>query len=689
MEHCWNSSQCEVQISGYFAFTSVSVSISNYTGDGAKFEKKVMVNRGEMVPVSLPVSVGIKGTTKFSKVVLVKADKDISVVFVSNKHVSLETTVLYPVSSLGNEHYLVTPSTQSLDSYPEFSVMTYEDCNAVEVHVKGQLHYRTQINSTCVRIKLRAFEGYQFQGIGDLSGTRIVSEKPVAVLVGLCFCNNTKCNHVFEQLLPVCSWGTKYIIPPLPWQKVNEMVYITASQNTTVLYQLGEQQETVTLAGGSVLQRPVKPWIPVSISANVGIQVVFYSVGAAVPNSSHAFLMNVPDVACYCRMYSINAQKDFENFALMVANTSETGAIILDNQPLRDVVWNRVPGTVLVWGMRLLGPAISSHAVEHPSSPFALLSVGTAAMDSYGIPGSCRKNVTFQCQTETPQIKEQLKRCKDVFLQGSNSEFCSFVNSTLVNLETMCAEDRAVSLQEVARPFGSFLNSSILSAGGKENEGEVASAVTFLLQSVELAALTAALRSPKNTTQTVTTESMAIETLHVELAAGPCDKVFTLRAQEQAMDIHCDTVTRAATEDSWAVAFISYSTLGSIINKRFLNEGDLTADEKLRNCHLNSRVVSGAVGNGSLMNISKPVNFTLRHRQAKKEEEETRCVHWKFIAGKGTWAEDGCTILHTNSTHTICSCDHLSSFALLMGLSGVEVSHCQTQIKGLNSELLI
>ncbi|KAG6922063.1 hypothetical protein G0U57_003974, partial [Chelydra serpentina] len=58
----------------------------------------------------------------------------------------------------------------------------------------------------------------QLQGIADLSGTRIVSEKPVAILVGQrFFCNNTKCNHVFEQLLPVCSWGTTYIIPPLPW----------------------------------------------------------------------------------------------------------------------------------------------------------------------------------------------------------------------------------------------------------------------------------------------------------------------------------------------------------------------------------------------------------------------------------------------------------------------------------------
>nr|XP_042714876.1 adhesion G protein-coupled receptor E3-like [Chrysemys picta bellii] len=688
-----NSSQFEVQITGYFAFTSVSVSISNYTGDGGRFEEKIMVNQGEMVWVSLPESVGIKGTTKFSNVVLVKADKDISVVSVSNKHVSPETTVLYPVSSLGNEHYIVTPSTVSLDSYPEFSVVTYQEPNSVEVHVKGKLHYLTQIYSTGTKleIKLRAFQGIQLQGIADLSGTRIVSEKPVAVLVGqVCFFDNTKCNHVFEQLLPVCSWGTTYIIPPLPWQKVDEIVYITASRNTTMLYQVGEQAETVTLAGGSVLQRPVKPSIPVYISANVGIQVVFYSVGAALPNSSHAFLMNVPDVASYCRMYSIHAQQGFENFALMVANTSETGAIILDNQPVRDVVWNRVSGTEFIWGMHTLAPAIRSHAVEHPSSPFALLSVGTAAMDSYGIPGSCRKNIPFKSLTETPQIKEQMEMCKDVFLQGSTSEFCSFMKSTLVNLDTMYAQDRAVSLQEVAGPFGSFLNDSTLSAGGNESKREVASAVTFLLQSVELAALSAALRSPEMKTQNLTTESMAIETLLVVPAAGPCDEVFRLTGPEETMDIHCDTVTRAVTEDSVAVAFISYSTLDSIIDKRFLNKGDLMADEKLRNFHLNSRVVSGAIGDGRPMNISKPVNFTLRHRQAKKEEEEAHCVHWKFIAGKGTWAEDGCTVLHTNSTHTICSCDHLSSFALLMGHTEVEESYPLTIITymGLTLSLL-
>nr|XP_042714895.1 putative adhesion G protein-coupled receptor E4P [Chrysemys picta bellii] len=53
--------------------------------------------------------------------------------------------------------------------------------------------------------------------------------------------------------------------------------------------------------------------------------------------------------------------------------------------------------------------------------------------------------------------------------------------------------------------------------------------------------------------------------------------------------------------------------------------------------------------------------------QAKTAKEEALCIHWKFIAGKGTWSPAGCTILHTKSTHTTCSCDRLPSFALLMG----------------------
>ncbi|XP_037743843.1 adhesion G protein-coupled receptor E3 isoform X16 [Chelonia mydas] len=236
-----------------------------------------------------------------------------------------------------------------------------------------------------------------------------------------------------------------------------------------------------------------------------------------------------------------------------------------------------------------------------------------------------------------------------------------------------CGDGSAtLSLENTTRSFNSLLNS--VSLWKDRDKQEVGSAVTVLLQSVELAALATALRSPERTTQNVTTESLAIQT---RLVTGNCSRdseVFTLSAHKDTMEVHCDTVTRAATQGLGAAAFISYSTLDSNISARHLSEGNLPADGKLEKCHLNSRVVSGAVGDGRPINLSRSANFTLCHRQAIKQEEEALCVYWKVVAESGSWSLDGCTAVHTNSTHTTCRCDHLSSFAILMAPTTVTES---------------
>ncbi|XP_065432189.1 adhesion G protein-coupled receptor E3-like isoform X2 [Chrysemys picta bellii] len=233
--------------------------------------------------------------------------------------------------------------------------------------------------------------------------------------------------------------------------------------------------------------------------------------------------------------------------------------------------------------------------------------------------------------------------------------------------------------QNVTLRFSALLNSTSFWDGGDKRD--VVSAVTVLLQSVELATLATALRSPGWTTQNVTTESMAIQT---RLITGNCShqsKDFTLTAHEETMDMDCDTVTGAATQAGLgAAAFISYSTLNSIISARRLSEGNLPAGGKLEKSHLNSRVVSGAVGDGRPINLSRPANFTLSHRQVKKEEEEALCVYWKVVAESGSWSPDGCTTVHINSTHTNCSCDHLSRFTILMAPTTVTESEPLTII---------
>uniref|UniRef100_A0A8C3HSX0 Uncharacterized protein n=1 Tax=Chrysemys picta bellii TaxID=8478 RepID=A0A8C3HSX0_CHRPI len=186
-------------------------------------------------------------------------------------------------------------------------------------------------------------------------------------------------------------------------------------------------------------------------------------------------------------------------------------------------------------------------------------------------------------------------------------------------------------LQNVTLSFNAILNSTSLWDGG--DKWEVGSAVTVLLQSVELATLATALRSPERTTQNVTTESMAVQT---RLVTGNCSRdseIITLRAHEETMDVHCDTVTGAATQ-------------GTILGME-TPRAQATAQSS-------SRAPNPSLG--SPVPPSLPMD----------PQEEALCVYWKVVAESGSWSPDGCTTVHINSTQTNCSCDHLSSFAVLM-----------------------
>lgn len=51
------------------------------------------------------------------------------------------------------------------------------------------------------------------------------------------------------------------------------------------------------------------------------------------------------------------------------------------------------------------------------------------------------------------------------------------------------------------------------------------------------------------------------------------------------------------------------------------------------------------------------------------------CTYW---SERGTWSTDGCSLLHSNATHTLCTCEHLRSFAVLTALYPVEVRSTHT-----------
>ena len=40
----------------------------------------------------------------------------------------------------------------------------------------------------------------------------------------------------------------------------------------------------------------------------------------------------------------------------------------------------------------------------------------------------------------------------------------------------------------------------------------------------------------------------------------------------------------------------------------------------------------------------------------------------------GEWSQEGCQVLYSDEERTICQCDHLTNFAVLMDVSGTKVN---------------
>lgn len=69
--------------------------------------------------------------------------------------------------------------------------------------------------------------------------------------------------------------------------------------------------------------------------------------------------------------------------------------------------------------------------------------------------------------------------------------------------------------------------------------------------------------------------------------------------------------------------------------------------------------------------LSKPVRVIVEHLDMKERMDKLKCVFWNFTSNE--WSEEGCKLVDNNRLYSICQCDHLTNFALLMDISGREL----------------
>ncbi|XP_054025447.1 adhesion G-protein coupled receptor G4 [Dryobates pubescens] len=105
-------------------------------------------------------------------------------------------------------------------------------------------------------------------------------------------------------------------------------------------------------------------------------------------------------------------------------------------------------------------------------------------------------------------------------------------------------------------------------------------------------------------------------------------------------------------------------------------------DESLTKERLNTYVVSASIENASVQNLNEPVTITLQHIDQIEGNAAVHCVFWDFQKnnGLGGWNTSGCEMESTDRDYTICFCNHLTHFGVLLDLSRAEIDTTQDRV---------
>ncbi|XP_075888270.1 uncharacterized protein LOC142892101 [Nelusetta ayraudi] len=111
--------------------------------------------------------------------------------------------------------------------------------------------------------------------------------------------------------------------------------------------------------------------------------------------------------------------------------------------------------------------------------------------------------------------------------------------------------------------------------------------------------------------------------------------------------------------------------LVSRVQFNFYQSSAVFQDGSLGERRLNSGILGASVANLSIAGLQENVEIVLRNMEPVPANFVASCVFWDFAMNNrsGGWNSDGCFMMNSTANETLCSCNHLTSFAILLDIS--------------------
>ena len=197
--------------------------------------------------VAIPDSLMMSGSDRQPFGIRVQATGNIGVFAMNRIPGSCDGLMALPVSSLGKSYFAMCYYPARLKT--QIAIVGSEASTVVtitlptkhgvnDVLVPGDPN--PKFGGQTFTVNVNAYEVVQLQSAGDLTGTRVESDKNIGLISGnvdthvrLANTDQVDTSHLAEQMLPLDTWGKTYYIVPFPGRAQGDLIRMVVKEAST------------------------------------------------------------------------------------------------------------------------------------------------------------------------------------------------------------------------------------------------------------------------------------------------------------------------------------------------------------------------------------------------------------------------------------------------------------------------
>jgi hypothetical protein len=312
------------------------------------------------------------------------ADNDVSVYALNKAVRSSDATLILPLACLGTEYVVLSAKSETQSAFPFPGLSTSSTPSQFCVVASSDNTNVTITPSTATfgasvavqNIVLQKGESYLVQGQFttdngggyDLSGSIIRSSKPVAVFgghqrarVGITSASASR-DHLYEQLLPLSVWGTRYVLTPFVqprggWTTGSDKYRVIACADSTEVRVNGSV--VARLKANAFFEGDITTGALIRSTKKVMVAQYKKTAGLGTTDPGDPFMMVIPPRRQYGTSYRVS--------------TVQAGGVYTQHFLTVTIITADLPT------LRVDGSAVSVPGVEVPNSCFSYVSIPVAA----------------------------------------------------------------------------------------------------------------------------------------------------------------------------------------------------------------------------------------------------------------------------------------------------------------------